>query len=88
LPHTVLAARMPGEAVEIFGVVCFEPFEQTAGNMMREWNGGVLFEDLNIRLVAQLVGFFNDMIEVADGLVRMQQADKADTSGHRMAAPR
>ena len=70
------------QAVEILGMMAFQPFEQTPGNVVRQGHARMLLEELDVGAITEVIRLFDDKIEVADGLMRMEQTDKAHGTGH------
>ena len=72
-----------GDAVEIVGVVPVEPFGQRSARMERQPDAGMPFEQFQERQVAVLVGLLDDAVEVADGLVVVENEDEPDGGRHK-----
>ncbi|MNY13118.1 hypothetical protein D3C86_1462350 [compost metagenome] len=59
-----------------------QPVEQPAGNMHRETEAGIVEQGLQERLVAAQMRLFDDLREIADGLVGMHAEQQGDGVGH------
>jgi len=70
------------EAEEILGTVFFDPVEKRTGIVKAELNTGMFFELFDERKIACVVGFLEDMFEIAAGLMGMDQQGEMETLGH------
>jgi len=59
-------------------VAFFNPFQQTPGEMQSYLNVRVAKKQVNERTVSFLIRFFDDVIEVADGLMRVDNQCQSD----------
>jgi hypothetical protein len=60
----------------------FDPGEQRAGVVKTDVNGGVSLEDFDKRQIAASVGLFKNMIEIADGLMRVDDENQMELWRH------
>jgi len=70
------------QASEILRPVLFDPGKQRAGIVEAEVNFGVRFEVLDEGEIRCLVGFFEDMLEIAAGLVCVNEQGEMEFLGH------
>ena len=70
------------QASEIFGAIFFDPREQRPGVVEAEMNLRVLFEVLDKGEIARIVGFFENMLKIAAGLVRMNEQGEMEFRWH------
>ena len=61
------------QAHEILGTIFFDPGEQRPGIMEPEMNFRMLFEALDKWEIRSVVGFFEDVLEIAARLVRVNE---------------
>ena len=67
-----------GDAVEVVGMVAVEPLSQRAACVERQPDPGMAFEEFQKRQVAVPVCLLDDAVEVADGLVVVENEDEPD----------
>jgi len=60
----------------------FDPVKKRAGVVKTEMNAGMFFELFHEREIASVVGFLEDMLEIAARLMSMNQQGKMETLGH------
>ncbi len=70
------------QAGEILRPVLFDPCEQWAGIVQAEVNFWVRFEALDEGEIRCLVGLFEDMLEIAAGLVCVNEQGEMEFLGH------
>jgi len=70
------------QASEILRPVLFDPCEEWAGIVKAEVNFRVRFEVLDEREIACVVGLFENMLEVAAGLVCVNEQGEMEFLGH------
>ena len=71
-----------GQAVEILGMLDVEPFHQRAAGVQADLQRLVAAEDVEKRPVAVLVGLLEDVVEIADGLMIVEDQDESNGIGH------
>jgi hypothetical protein len=64
------------EAMEIFGMRAFDPFEQRAGVVKAQMDRGMPREKFDKREVAILVGAFDYVFEISNRLMRVNQRNE------------
>src|SRR5260370_34960008 len=70
------------QASELLRPVLFDPCEEWAGIVKAEVNFGVRFEVLDEGEIRCLVGLFEDMLEIAAGLVCVNEQGEMEFLGH------
>ena len=70
------------QASEVFGAIFLDPGEQRPGVVEAEVNFWVLFEVLDKGKIAAVVGFFEDVLEIAAGLMRVNEQHEMEFRGH------
>ena len=70
------------QAREIFGAMFFDPGEERAGVVQAEMNARMFFQFLDKGEITGIVGFFQDMLEIAAGLVGVNEQSEMETLGH------
>ena len=68
----------PRHAVEIVGMASVEPFGERAARVQAEPHAGMPLEQFEQWQVAVLIGLLDDVVEVADGLMIVEDEDEAD----------
>jgi hypothetical protein len=66
------------ELFEKLGMMFFDPFQQASGKMQPDPDTRMASKCVDKRPVGLLVGFFENVIEVADGLMRMNHQRQRD----------
>jgi hypothetical protein len=61
------------QADKVLGAVLLDPGKQRSGVMEAEMNAGIFLEMLEEREVASVKGFFEDVLEIAAGLVSVNE---------------
>src|SRR6266478_2010382 len=70
------------QASEILRAMFLDPGEQRAGIVEAETNSGMLFEVLDEGKIAGVVSLFEDMLEIAAGLVRVNEQSEMEFLRH------
>jgi hypothetical protein len=70
------------EAHEIFGTILFDPGEQRAGIVEAYVDGGMLFESFEEGQIAAEIGLFEDVAEIAAGLVGVNEENEVELGRH------
>ena len=70
------------QAGEIFGAMLFDPGEERTGIVQAEMNARMFFQLLDEREIRSVVGFFQDMLEIAAGLVGVNEQGEMEILGH------
>jgi hypothetical protein len=70
------------EAHEIFGTILFDPGQQRAGIMKAYVDGGMLFERFEEGQIAAGIGLFENVAEIAAGLVGVNEEDEVELGRH------
>jgi len=70
------------QAVEILGPMFLDPGEERAGIVEAETNARMLFELYDEREIGGFIGFFENMFEIAAGLVRVDEQSEMKIWGH------
>ena len=73
------ALHQCSKAVKIFGAMLLDPGEQGTGIMKAEMNAGMFFEMLEKREVGIVMRFFENVFEIATGLVGMNEKSKMES---------
>ena len=66
------------KAVKIFGAMLLDPGEQMTGIVKTEPNGGMFFEMLQKGEIGIVVRFFQNVLEIAAGLVSVNEKSKME----------
>ena len=83
-PHDLDPTRgdQARQAVEVVGMMPIEPFGQGAAGVQGQSDAGVAFEHLQKRQIAVAVRLLDHAVEIADGLMVVQDEDEADGGRH------
>jgi len=76
------ALDQSSQASEILRPVLFDPCEERAGIVEAEVNSWVRFEVLDEREIRSVVGLFEDVLEIAAGLVCVNEQGEMEFLGH------
>jgi hypothetical protein len=76
------ALDQPFQANEILRPVFLDPSEKRPGIMEAEMNSRMLFDVLNERKIGCVVGLFENMLEIATGLVRVNEQSEMEFLRH------
>ncbi len=76
------ALDQPFQASEILRPVFLDPSEKRPGIMEAETNSRMLFKVLNEWKIGSVVGLFEDMLEIAAGLVRVNEQSEMEFLRH------
>jgi hypothetical protein len=70
------------QAREIFGTMLFDPGEKRSGIVQADMDAGVLFEMFDEGEIGRVVRFFENMLEIAAGLVGVDEQGEMEILGH------
>jgi hypothetical protein len=76
------ALHQPFQANEILRPVFLDPGEKRPGIMEAETNSRMFLEVLNERKIGGVVGLFENMLEIAAGLVRVNEQSEMEFLRH------
>ena len=74
--------HMPGQPVEIFGMMGVEPFQQRPAGVQGDPQVRKLLEQIEKQAITVLIRLLEHAVEVADGLVIVQSEDEANRLRH------
>jgi len=67
---------------EILGAMFFDPGEKRTGIVKAEMNAGMFFEFFDEREIGSVVGFLEDMLEIAAGLMGVNEQSQMEILRH------
>jgi len=67
---------------EILGAMLFDPGEKRTGIVKAEMNAGMFFEFFDEREIGSVVGFLEDMLEIAAGLMGVNEQSQMEILRH------
>jgi hypothetical protein len=70
------------QARKIFGPVLFDPGEKRAGIVQTEMDAGMFFEALDEGKIASVVSLFEDVLEIAAGLMGVDEQSEVEFLRH------
>ena len=80
--------HVPGQAVEIFGMMGVEPFQQRPAGVQGDPQVRKLLEQIEKQAVTVLICLLEHAVEVADGLMVVQSEDEANRLRHAITPAR
>ena len=81
----LLLGHEPCHAIDVVGVLAVEPFCERSARVQAEPDAGMPLEQIQQREITIAVGLFDHLVEVADGLMIVEDEDEANGSRHEWA---